>query len=70
MDENTETPTGITLGTIIISKILDTEGHIGIEIDTDETLAAYETIGMLTIALDQARKDAEYEYDYEEEDET
>ena len=69
MDENTEENLGITLGTIIISKVLDTDGHIGIEIDTDEELAAYETIGMLTIALQQAKKDAEYEYDYEEEDE-
>lgn len=68
MDENTEQTTGITLGTIIISKVLDEDGHLGIEIDTDEELAAYETIGMLTIALQQAKKDAEYEYDYEEEE--
>jgi hypothetical protein len=68
MNETPQETSGITLGTIILSKVLDENGNIGIEIDTDEELAAYETIGMLTIALQQAKKDAEYEYDYEEEE--
>jgi hypothetical protein len=70
MNETPQEEHAIDLGKIIISKIIDTNGNILIDIETDEELRAYETIGMLTMALDQARKDAEYEFaEYEDEEE-
>ena len=70
MNENDTQTHDIELGRITLTKILTPEGNTIIEIDIDEDLNTYETIGMLTIALDQARNDAAYEYEYEEEDET
>ena len=69
MNENDTQTHDIELGRITLTKILTPEGNTIIEIDIDEDLNTYETIGMLTIALDQARNDAVYEYEYEEEDE-
>ena len=69
MNENDTQTHDIELGRITLTKILTPEGNTIIEIDIDEDLNTYETIGMLTIALDQARNDAAYEYEYEDEDE-
>lgn len=70
MDQPDTEEHAIDLGKIIISKIIDTNGEILIDIEIDEELRAYETIGMLTMALDKARQDAEYEFaEYEDEEE-